>query len=92
MPGVLLIEAMSQCGALFVLNMLDDPQKYSTYFVKMEKITFYKKVVPGDTLVFKIEQPAPMRHSLAIMKGYVFVGEKLVAEAQFTGQIIKNKE
>ena len=92
MPGVLLIEAMSQCGALFVLNMLDDPQKYSTYFVKMEKITFYKKVVPGDTLVFKIEQSAPMRHSLAIMKGYVFVGEKLVAEAQFTGQIIKNKE
>ena len=92
MPGVLLIEAMSQCGALFVLNMLDDPQKYSTYFVKMEKITFYKKVVPGDTLVFKVEQTSPMRHSLAIMKGYVFVGEKLVAEAQFTGQIIKNKE
>lgn len=92
MPGVLLLEAMSQCGALFVLNMLDDPQKYSTYFVKMEKITFYKKVVPGDTLVFKVEQTSPMRHSLAIMKGYVFVGEKLVAEAQFTGQIIKNKE
>lgn len=92
MPGVLLIEAMSQCGALFVLNMIDDPKKYSTYFIKIEKIAFHKKVVPGDTLVFKIEQIAPLRHSIAMMRGYVFVGEKLVAEAQFTGQIIKNKE
>lgn len=92
MPGVLLIEAMSQCGALFVLNMLDDPSKYSTYFLKIDKITFHKKVVPGDTLVFKVEQMAPLRHGITMMRGYVFVGEKLVAEAHFTGQIIKNKE
>lgn len=92
MPGVLLVEAMSQCGALFVLNMLDDPSKYSTYFLKIDKITFHKKVVPGDTLVFKVEQMAPLRHGITIMRGYVFVGEKLVAEAHFTGQIIKNKE
>ena len=92
MPGVLLVEAMSQCGALHIMNMLDEPEKYSTYFVKIEKVMFHKKVVPGDTLVFKIEQTAPLRHGLAMMKGYVFVGEKLAAEAQFTGQIIKNKE
>ncbi len=92
MPGVLLIEAMSQCGALHILNMLDEPEKYSTYFVKIDKVLFHKKVVPGDTLVFNVEQTAPLRHGLAVMKGYVFVGEKLVAEAQFTGQIIKNKE
>ena len=92
MPGVLLVEAMSQCGGLFVMNMLDDPTKYSTYFLKIDKIAFHKKVVPGDTLVFKVEQVAPLRHGITIMKGYVFVGEKLVAEAQFTGQIIKNKE
>ena len=92
MPGVLLVEAMSQVGALFVLNQVDDPKKYSTYFVKIDKITFHKKVVPGDTLVFKVEQVAPLRHSLSVMKGYVFVGEKLVAEALFTGQITKNKE
>ena len=92
MPGVLLIEAMSQCGGLFVMNMLDDPTKYSTYFLKIDKIAFHKKVIPGDTLVFKVEQVAPLRHGITIMKGYVFVGEKLVAEAQFTGQIIKNKE
>ena len=92
MPGVLLIEAMSQCGALLVMNMLDEPEKYSTYFLKIEKIAFHKKVVPGDTLIFKVEQPSPIRHGIAMMKGYVFVGEKLVAEAQFIGQIIKNKE
>ena len=92
MPGVLLVEAMSQCGGLFVMNMLDDPTKYSTYFLKIDKIAFHKKVIPGDTLVFKVEQVAPLRHGITIMKGYVFVGEKLVAEAQFTGQIIKNKE
>jgi UDP-3-O-[3-hydroxymyristoyl] N-acetylglucosamine deacetylase/3-hydroxyacyl-[acyl-carrier-protein] dehydratase len=92
MPGVLLVEAMSQVGALYVLNQLDDPNKYSTYFVKIDKIVFHRKVVPGDTLVFRVEQVAPLRHSLSVMKGYVFVGETLVAEAVFTGQITKNKE
>ncbi|MBO7240412.1 MAG: bifunctional UDP-3-O-[3-hydroxymyristoyl] N-acetylglucosamine deacetylase/3-hydroxyacyl-ACP dehydratase [Bacteroidaceae bacterium] len=92
MPGVLLIEAMSQCGALFILNQLEDAAKHSTYFVKIDKIVFHKKVVPGDTLVIKVEQTAPLRHSLAVMKGYLFVGEKLAAEASFVGQIIKNKE
>ena len=92
MPGVLLIEAMSQCGALLVMNMLDEPERYSTYFLRIEKIAFHKKVIPGDTLIFKVEQTAPLRHGISIMRGYVFVGEKLVAEAQFTGQIIKNKD
>ena len=92
MPGVLLVEAMSQVGALYVLNQLDAPEKYSTYFIKIDKIVFHRKVVPGDTLVFRVEQIAPLRHSLSVMKGYVFVGETLVAEAVFTGQISKNKE
>ena len=92
MPGVLIVEAMSQCGALLVMNMLDEPSKYSTYFLKIDKIAFHKKVLPGDTLIFKVEQPAPLRHGISMMRGYVFVGEKLVAEAQFTGQIIKNKD
>lgn len=92
MPGVLIVEAMSQCGALMVMNMLDEPSKYSTYFLKIDKIAFHKKVLPGDTLIFKVEQPVPVRHGISMMRGYVFVGEKLVAEAQFTGQIIKNKD
>lgn len=92
MPGVLLAEAMSQCGGLHILNMLDDPKQYSTYFIKIEKILFHKKVVPGDTLVFRVELVSPLRHGLAIMKGYGFVGEKMVVEAQFTGQIIKKNK
>ena len=92
MPGVLLVEAMSQCGALFVLNQLESPGKHSTYFVKIDKIQFHKKVVPGDTLIMKVEQKSPFRHGLSVMKGYLFVGEKLAAEASFVGQIIKNKE
>ena len=92
MPGVLIVEAMSQCGALLTMNMLEDPVKYSTYFLKMDKVEFHKKVVPGDTLIFKVEQPVPLRHGISMMKGYVFVGEELVATAQFTGQIVKNKE
>ena len=92
MPGVLLVEAMSQCGALHILNQLEEPSKYSTYFVKIDKIAFHKKVIPGDTLVMRVEQTAPLRHGLSVMKGYLFVGEKLAAEASFVGQIIKNKE
>ena len=89
MPGVLIVEAMSQCGGLFTMNMLENPEEYSTYFLKIEKIAFHKRVIPGDTLVFKVEQMSPLRHGIAMMRGYAFVGEKLVAEAQFTGQIIK---
>ena len=77
---------------LLVMNMLSEPDKYSTYFLKIDKIAFHRKVVPGDTLIFKVEQMAPLRHGISMMKGYVFVGEQLAAEAQFTGQIIRNKE
>lgn len=91
MPGVLLIEAMSQCGGLLVLNTLDDPSKYSTYFLKIDNVKFRQKVVPGDTLIFKVELLAPVRHGISSMKGYIFVGDKVVAEATFTGQITKNE-
>ncbi len=91
MPGVLMIEAMSQCGGLLVLNTLDDPEKYSTYFLKIDNVKYRKKVVPGDTLIFKVELLAPVRHGISSMQGYIFVGDTLVAEATFTGQIIKNK-
>ena len=92
MPGVLMIEAMSQCGGLLVLNTLDDPERYSTYFLKIDNVKYRKKVVPGDTLIFKVELLAPVRHGISSMQGYIFVGDTLVAEATFTGQIVKNKE
>lgn len=91
MPGVLQVEAMAQCGGLLVLNTLEDPERWSTYFMKIDGVKFRQKVVPGDTLIFKVELLAPVRHGVSTMHGYVFVGEKVVCEATFTAQIVKNK-
>lgn len=91
MPGVLQVEAMAQVGGLFVLSSVDDPERYSTYFMKIDGVKFRQKVVPGDTLVFRVELLTPIRRGIATMKGYVFVGEKVVCEAEFMAQIVKNK-
>jgi UDP-3-O-[3-hydroxymyristoyl] N-acetylglucosamine deacetylase/3-hydroxyacyl-[acyl-carrier-protein] dehydratase len=91
MPGVLLVEAMAQTGGLLVLNSVDEPERYSTYFLKIDQVKFRQKVVPGDTLILRLEMITPIRRSISTMKGYVFVGEKLVCEAEFMAQIIKNK-
>ncbi len=91
MPGVLQVEAMAQTGGLLVLNSVDEPERYSTYFMKIDGVKFRQKVVPGDTLILRLEMLAPIRRGISTMKGYVFVGEKLVSEAEFMAQIIKNK-
>ena len=91
MPGVLQIEAMAQVGGLLVLNSVDEPERYSTYFMKIDGVKFRQKVVPGDTLIFRVELLAPIRRGISSMKGYVFVGEKVVCEAEIMAQIVKNK-
>lgn len=91
MPGVLIVEAMAQTGGLLVLNSLEDPERYSTYFLKIDNVKFRNKVVPGDTLIFRLEMIEEMRRGCAIMKGYAFVGGKIVTEAEFMAQIVKNK-
>ena len=91
MPGVLQIEAMAQCGGLLVLNTLEEPERWSTYFMRIDDVKFRQKVVPGDTLLFKVDLLAPVRHGISSMKGYVFVGDKVVSEATFTAQIVKKK-
>jgi len=90
-PGVFLVEAMAQTGGLLVLNSIDEPKRYSTYFMKIDGVKFRQKVVPGDTLIFRLQLMAPIRRGISTMKGYVFVGEKIVCEAEFMAQIIKNK-
>ena len=92
MPGVLLVEAMAQCGGLLVLNTVESPELWSTYFMKIDDVKFRRKVVPGDTLLFKVELLHPLRHGISSMRGYMFVGEQVVAEATFTAQIVKNKQ
>ena len=91
MPGVLQIEAMAQCGGLLVLNTLEEPERWSTYLMRIDDVKFRQKVVPGDTLLFKVDLLAPVRHGISSMKGYVFVGDHVVSEATFTAQIVKNK-
>src|SRR5574344_883744 len=91
MPGVLQVEAMAQCGGLLVLNTVEEPERWSTYFMRIDEVKFRQKVVPGDTLIFKVELLAPVRHGISSMKGYVFVGDHVVSEASFTAQIVKNK-
>ncbi len=91
MPGVLLVEAMAQAGGLLVLNTLEEPERWSTYFMKIDNVKFRRKVVPGDTLIFKVKLLAPVRRGISSMRGLIFVGDTLVGEAEFTAQIIKNK-
>ena len=91
MPGVLQIEAMAQAGGLLVLSSVEEPDRWSTYFLRIDGVKFRKKVVPGDTLIFKVELIAPIRHGISTMHGFAFVGETIVMEATFTAQITKNK-
>ena len=91
MPGVLIIEALAQTGGILVLNGLDEPERYSTYFLRIDNVKFRQKVVPGDTLIFRSEIIVPLSHSIVSMQGYAFVGENCVAEATLTAQVIKNK-
>ena len=91
MPGVLQVEAMAQVGGLLVLNMVDEPERYSTYFMKIDNVKFRQKVVPGDTLIFHVSLMTEIRRGCATLKGYAFVGDKIVSEAEFMAQIIKNK-
>jgi UDP-3-O-[3-hydroxymyristoyl] N-acetylglucosamine deacetylase/3-hydroxyacyl-[acyl-carrier-protein] dehydratase len=90
MPGVLLVEAMAQTGGLLVLSQLEG--KFSTYFVRIDNVKFRKKVVPGDTLIFKLILVSPIRRGIALMKGITFVGDKIVAEGEFMAQVVKQNE
>lgn len=91
MPGVLQVEAMAQAAGVLVLNFLDEPEKYSTYFLKIDNVKFRQKVVPGNTLIMTVSLMTEIRRGCAVVKGYAFVGEKIVCEAEFMAQIIKNK-
>ncbi len=91
MPGVLLIEAAAQVGGMLVLGTVPDPENYSTYFLKIDKVKFKQKVVPGDTLILKVDLLEPIRRGIAIVFAEIFVGSKLVMEGELMAQIVKTK-
>lgn len=90
-PGVLQVEAMAQAGGVLILSKVPDPENYSTYFMKIENVRFKDKVVPGDTLIMRLELTAPIKRGICMMRGQAYVGEKLVCEAELMAQIIKDK-
>lgn len=91
MPGVLQVEAMAQTGGILALKSVPDPENYLTYFMKIDNVKFKQQVVPGDTLIFKLELLAPIRRGICQMQGYAYVNGKLATEAILMAQIVKSK-
>ena len=92
MPGVLQVEAMAQCGGILVLSTVPDPENYLTYFMKIDKVKFKQKVLPGDTLIFKAELITPIRRGICHMQAFGYANNKLVVEAELMAQISKRPQ
>jgi UDP-3-O-[3-hydroxymyristoyl] N-acetylglucosamine deacetylase/3-hydroxyacyl-[acyl-carrier-protein] dehydratase len=92
MPGVLQIEAMAQAGGVLVLNTVPDPENYLTFFIKIDKVKFKHQVVPGDTLVFKLELLTPIRRGICHMQAYAYANGKLMTEAELMAQIVRKED
>ena len=90
-PGVIQIEAMAQVGGILVLNTVPDPENYLTYFMKIDGVKFRRMVEPGDTIVFKLDLLTPIRRGICHMKGYAYVGNEPVMEAEMMAQIVKRE-
>jgi len=89
MPGVLQIEALAQTGGILALKTVGNPEEYDAYFIKIESAKFKQKVVPGDTLILKMELLSPIRRGLCHMQGTAYVGNTIACEGEFMAQIIK---
>ena len=91
-PGVLQVEAMAQVGGILALHSVQDPGNWDTYFLKIENTKFKSKVVPGDTLILKMELLEPIRRGIVHMQGTAYVGSKIVSEGELTAQIIRRNK
>lgn len=91
MPGVLQVEALAQTGGILCINAMP-PGQYDTYFIKIDNCKFKQKVVPGDSMILKMELIEPIRRGICVMKGSVYVGNKLCTEGEFTAQLVKRTD
>lgn len=91
MPGVLQVEAMAQTGGILALSTVPDPENYLTYFMKIDKVKFKQQVMPGDTLIFKLELLTPIRRGICHMQAFAYANGKLATEAELMAQIVKSK-
>ncbi len=92
MPGVLIVEAMAQTGGILALSTVPDPENYLTFFMKINNVKFKQQVLPGDTLVFKLELITPIRRGIVHMQGNAYANDRLVTQAELMAQIVKTKE
>jgi UDP-3-O-[3-hydroxymyristoyl] N-acetylglucosamine deacetylase/3-hydroxyacyl-[acyl-carrier-protein] dehydratase len=91
MPGVMIIESMAQVGGVLALSKVSDTKGYSTYFLKIDKVRFKQKVIPGDTIVFRLDLLTSIRRGIVQMGGKAYVNNKVVCEAEMMAQVIKDK-
>ncbi|MBK8473137.1 MAG: 3-hydroxyacyl-ACP dehydratase FabZ [Sphingobacteriales bacterium] len=91
MPGVMIVEAMAQIGGVMMFHSIENPEQYVTYFLRIEQAKFRYPVIPGDTLVLQLSIVSPLRRGICELAGLAYVGSRLVAEANFAAQIVKNK-
>ena len=89
MPGVLQIEAMAQAGGVLILSTVPDPENYITYFMKIDNVKFKVPVLPGDTLIFKLELLTPIRRGICHMQAYAYANGRLVTEGELMAKIVK---
>ena len=89
MPGVLQLETMAQAGGVLILTTVENPQDYLTFFMKIDNAKFKKKVIPGDTIIFRLNLISPIRRGLCHMHGKGFVNGEIVVEADLLAQIAK---
>jgi UDP-3-O-[3-hydroxymyristoyl] N-acetylglucosamine deacetylase/3-hydroxyacyl-[acyl-carrier-protein] dehydratase len=92
MPGVLIVEAMAQCGGILALHNVEEPELWSTYFLKIDGVRFKQKVVPGDTLQFELRLTEPIRRGIVNMEARAYANGQLATEAQLMAQVVKNKQ
>jgi UDP-3-O-[3-hydroxymyristoyl] N-acetylglucosamine deacetylase/3-hydroxyacyl-[acyl-carrier-protein] dehydratase len=88
-PGVLQIEALAQTGGILALHAMPDKGNWDTYFLKIDNTKFKAKVIPGDTLILKMELLEPIRRGIVHMQGTAYVGSKIVSEGELTAQVVR---
>lgn len=89
MPGVLLIEAMAQVGGIFALSKVPDPENHTTYFMKIDGVRFKRKVIPGDSVVFKLELMSPIRRGIVHMMGNGYVNGQPAVEGELMALVAR---
>jgi len=87
MPGVLIVEAMAQVGAVLLLRGVPDRKDKLVYFAGIDRARFRRPVVPGDQIRFEVEV-LQLRSRSARLRGEAFVEGVLVAEAEMLSSMV----